>query len=365
MLSYKTKNILGLLLIFVPSAGFIFSHSFLLSNAFFVVSLVIGILCESMLYRIFSLPLWLSFNISFFAFSALTITYFPDNAAAYISYVLLGFCSGGLIFILPPNIIIGWFFYDKARTMGYVTSIGILLSLLSSFLFNTAPALFTIISFISMVFSSLIIIQSPPHITVDVFLDGTRHNKKNRLKLSAFFFLISLSLTFAYIIGYDSVSFIFNFSAVSAKSSVNGILTVLSMAAGPVVSSMFINKKGIYAGSVLLIFLSELSVMCAGFYSSRTFMSYIGCIAFGAAASSSMVICPLSVYYMMGCSSYNKNLGVISSFMPLGSAFLLLYNNAGSEDFLSSQSVISVLFILAVSFFTIFSAWKHRLVLLK
>lgn len=365
MLSYKMKNISGLLLIFVPSAGFVFSHGFLLENAVFAASLVAGVLCESILYRIFSLPLWLSFNISLFAFAALTITYFPGSAASYISYMLLGFCSGGIIFILPPNIIMGWFFYDKARTMGYVISIGIVLSLFFSYLFNSAPALFIIVSFISMVLSSLIIIKAPPHITVDVFLDGTKHNKKSRIKLSVFFFFIFLSLTFSYIIGYKSVPSAFNISVISAQSSINSILTVLSLAAGPLLSSFFANKKGIYAGSVLLIFLSELSVMCAGFHSSGTFMYYIGCIAFGAAVSSSLVICPLCIYYMMGCSSYNKNLGIISSSMLLGAALLLPFGSAGNMEFLSSQSVISVLFILAVSFFTIFSAWKHRLVLLK
>ncbi len=365
MLSYKTKNALGIILIFVPVAGFLFSLNRQLINPVFIIPLIAGILCESILYRIFSMSVWLSLNTSFFAFSALTITYFPGSAASYISYILLGFCSGGFIFILPPNAIIGWFFFDKAKSIGSIISIGIILACAAAYFFTVNPALSVVVSFISMVISSLIIVKTPPNITVDIFLDGTKHNKKNRIKLSVFFFLISLSLTFAYRAGYTSAFGDFDESAALSENSFNIILTIISIALGPALSALFADKKGIYGGTVMLIFLSELSVMCMGFYSSSSIMGYIGNIAFGMAISSTLVICPLSVYYIMGSSSYNKNLGTISTFIPLGAAFLLPYGGLSSEELFSIQSVISILFILVVSFFTIFSAWKHRLVLLK
>lgn len=124
-------------------------------------------------------------------------------------------------------------------------------------------------------------------------------------------------------------------------------------------------KKGVYSSSVLLIFLSELAIVSAGFYSSGGFMSALGNFAFGASLSSLLVICPLMIYYMLGPASYNNNLGRICPFLPLGLMSLFPFSTVENSQLISSPAIFSILLILVISFFIIFSAWKHRFVLLK
>ena len=91
----------------------------------------------------------------------------------------------------------------------------------------------------------------------------------------------------------------------------------------------------------------------------------LGNFAFGASLSSLLVICPLMIYYMLGPASYNNNLGRICPFLPLGLMSLFPFSTVENSQLISSPAIFSILLILVISFFIIFSAWKHRFVLLK
>ena len=224
------------------------------------------------------------------------------------------------------------------------------------------PALDIVVSSLFMIFASVFLWDKPVFINSGNFLDGTGHIKRSRFKLSLFFLLITFSLGFACRIGYMAWP---GMGQLGFQLSDQKLFIYLGMAAGPAVSALVSGKKGVYSSSVLLIFLSELAIVSAGFYSSGGFMSALGNFAFGASLSSLLVICPLMIYYMLGPASYNNNLGRICPFLPLGLMSLFPFSTVENSQLISSPAIFSILLILVISFFIIFSAWKHRFVLLK
>lgn len=361
-LFYHTKNIIGLIFLLIPSIGFLFYSSSVSSPFLLMASITLGIPSGRILYSRLSFSFWLCFMTIVCSYSIFIQAYFPATTAAYAACALLGFCSGGLLFILPPNITAGWFYTNKFQTLGIIFSAAILSAFPFVAFLRENPALVIVVSSLFMIFASVFLLDKPVFINSGNFLDGTGHIKRSRFKLSLFFLLITFSLGFACRIGYMAWP---GMGQLGFQLSDQKLFIYLGMTAGPAVSALVSGKKGVYSSSVLLIFLSELAIVSAGFYSSGGFMSALGNFAFGASLSSLLVICPLMIYYMLGPASYNNNLGRICPFLPLGLMSLFPFSTVENSQLISSPAIFSILLILVISFFIIFSAWKHRFVLLK
>lgn len=323
-----------------------------------IASVVIGIYLGRLFYDWLSFRFWLCF-VSFAAcYSVFNIINFQDTPAAYIGLILLGICEGSLIFILPANVIIGWFHINKTAVMGTVLS----LSILGSFPFlkwlSASGNIALGTALLLMFGASIFVVEKPVLINFGNCFKESKHIKKNRLKLSLFFMFSAFA-----------AGVVWRMEQSNLNAAVWGLEKELWMFAGliigPAAVALFTNKKGVYSSSVLMIFLSELSVMCAGFYSSDNLMSVLGCLAFGAVVSSTMVVCPLMVYYLMGPSRYNYHIGKVALFMPIGLSLAFPLQNLSDSQVTSYPLMLGTLFVLVLSFFVIFSAWKHRLVLLQ
>lgn len=136
-------------------------------------------------------------------------------------------------------------------------------------------------------------------------------------------------------------------------------------ATGPVILAFFAGKKGIFGSAILNIFLIETAVMCFSFYDKDSFLLMCGYLSLGLCLSSSVVICPLIAYYLFGPENYANRLCGIFKFLISGYWVILPVNFLEKPVFAFSPAVICTFILLLCSFFTVFSAWKHRLVLLK
>lgn len=359
---YRTKNIIGLVLMLVPAMGFLFYANSVSDSLLITAAVAAGIPAGKAMYGSLSFRFWLCFVTVVSVYSVFIMAAFPNTAAAYIGAALLGLSVGSLVFILPPNITAGWFHNGKFKALGVAFSISILAAYPVVAMLNSAPLLALAAAGLMMVFASVCLLDKPSFINRGNFLDGTGHARRTRRKLSLFFLLITLSLSFACRIGYMALLEPDSFSFNAGRQS---ILIYLGMAAGPSAAAFLSDKKGAYSSSVFLIFLSELAIVCAGFYSGGGFMAALGRFAFGASLSSLLVVCPMMIYYMMGPASYNSNLGRVSFFLPLGLMLLFPLKTVEESELLSTPAIFLILLALVVSFFIIFSAWKHRFVLLK
>ena len=96
---------------------------------------------------------------------------------------------------------------------------------------------------------------------------------------------------------------------------------------------------------------------------------FVNTFSQGLFLSAMTAVIPIAVYYIYGPAGYNGCLGAVWTAFPLGlvSAGALTKASADTNvPFLMSQNVsIFLMFLLTACFFTIFSAWRHRFILLK
>ena len=158
---------------------------------------------------------------------------------------------------------------------------------------------------------------------------------------------------------------IISFSATSLIASSIYPILILGMLAGPFVAYLFLKKKGVYNSCVLIVFLLETAFVTIGFYSHFTLAIYIGNIALGTAMTSSMILCPIATYYFRGPASFLKvfpfvTIGFFTGFILSNPILLLPIDTLTSSNFF-----LKMIGLILIAFFTIFSAWKSRFVLLK
>ena len=180
-LFYHTKNIIGLIFLLIPSIGFLFYSSSVSSPFLLMASITLGIPSGRILYSRLSFSFWLCFMTIVCSYSIFIQAYFPATTAAYAACALLGFCSGGLLFILPPNITAGWFYTNKFQTLGIIFSAAILSAFPFVAFLRENPALVIVVSSLFMIFASVFLLDKPVFINSGNFLDGTGHIKKKPL----------------------------------------------------------------------------------------------------------------------------------------------------------------------------------------
>lgn len=184
----------------------------------------------------------------------------------------------------------------------------------------------------------------------------------NTIKLSVYFFIISFCTAFAINISSHFASQIVIFDMFLLKPY--QILTI-GMIMGPLVTLLVLCKKGSYNTSVFIVYLLESSTVALGFYSPFTLATIIGNLTLGIAITSSMVMCPILTFYLRGPIHYlSAFLCVLTSYF-LGFILSNPFCKLPGSLAISGTPIIYVIILLLIGFFTVFSAWKGRLVLLK
>ena len=360
---YMTRNIFGLIFVISPLAGFLYIDQPFVLSIVFLSATLIGLPLAVTCYEFFNFKLWTTLCGVIFCYGAFLVLYWSGTPFAAVGSALSGLATGGLMFLLPANIIIHWFRVSKALMLGVIWSISLILGVFWKMALERNTYLSLFMSALFILSGTLFFLEKPPYFMENDFIKKPkslqRRRRNSSIKITAFSFILSISL------GVFSC-FI---SASSGKISVltgDNLFFLAGLTLGPIVSSLFIEKKGIYSGCILNIFAAEISIMCSGFSEAYKWFPSLAMFSCGFCLSMMTVILPILTYYLYGPAGYSKNLLHVLFPVPMG---ILLTTPINYFNLIEETSLIGVtigsLLLLVVGFFTVFSAWKHRLVLLK
>ena len=106
--------------------------------------------------------------------------------------------------------------------------------------------------------------------------------------------------------------------------------------------------------------------MCFGFETPSLWSFHLGSLALGAALTLLLTLLPILVYYLYGPTEFTERLAQVLLAFPIGLLPIPLLAEAALLDPLTvNYLTFAAMFLLMISFFIIFSAWKHRFILLK
>lgn len=401
---YKTRNITGIILIISPVLGtfradmpFLF-YLLLLAGA----AAAVPVHCAGILF----LPFRLWLFTACLAAAAGQILTMPSAAGllpfdpVYLSALLQGAACGGLLLLLPPVMTTGWFRRSKNMVLGILWSVSLLLLPLWQAAFTHAAGWASTAAFLFMA-AGILFLQRPPvnfHYRENPLLQGrsgtfVRPSIYTASIAASLGMVISLSVLMApeqnmFRLSGDS------FPGLPAMllSGLTAALPYLFLAAAPVLTALFMERKGVFSGCVLLIFLCESAVLClgsagsaaGGFAESAAWT--VGGVSGGAAAAAVgsrvlplagrgllaaaagclPVVLPILTHYLYGSINFLESFGRLVFFLPAGLLASMPFCYLASEgELLPEDPVIFLLFLLVMSFFCIFSAWKHRFIILK
>ena len=443
---YKTRNIAGIVLIISPLLGafrpdrpFLF-YLLLLTGA----AAAVPVHCAGILF----LPFRLWIFLACLAAAAGQILAAPFAAGflpfdpVWLSALLQGAACSGLLLLLPPVMITGWFRRSKTMVLGILWSVSLLLLPLwqaaflhaadwasaASAIFMAAgilflqrppvnfrfrenplllgrsgtfvkPSIYTASIAASLgIVVSLSVLMTPERNTLSPF--GELHSVQASMLLSGG----TLSALPSMLLSGDALSALPSM----LLSGLAAALPYLFLAASPVLTALFVERKGIFSGCVLLIFLCESAVLCLGSAGSAAggFVGSAGCgfaesvsgglvestagimggVPGGAAAANVgsrvlplagrgllaaaagclPVVLPILTHYLYGSINFLESFGRLVFFLPVGLLASMPFCYMAAEgELLPEDPVIFLLFLLVLSFFCIFSAWKHRFIILK
>ena len=402
---YKTRNIAGIVLIISPLLGafrpdrpFLF-YLLLLTGA----AAAVPVHCAVILF----LPFRLWIFLACLAAAAGQILAAPFAAGflpfdpVWLSALLQGAACSGLLLLLPPVMITGWFRRSKTMVLGILWSVSLLLLPLWQAAFLHAADWASAASAIFMA-AGILFLQRPPvnfRFRENPLLLG---RSGTFVKPSIYTASIAASLGMVVSLsilmtpsGQDVHSLCGELQSAQVSMLLSGLtaaLPYLFLAAAPVLTALFVERKGVFSGCVLLIFLCESAVLClgsaggaaGGFVGSAA--GLMGGVSGGAAAADVgsrvlplagrgllaaaagclPVVLPILTHYLYGSINFLESFGRLVFFLPVGLLASMPFCYLAAEgELLPEDPVIFLLFLLVLSFFCIFSAWKHRFIILK
>lgn len=365
---YHTRNILGLILVISPLVGFLYiDYNFTLSMIF-LCSIAAGIPLGSACYRLINFRLWTGLACIGVCLGALLLrgegALGGSAAAKAVGMAFVGFYAGGLAAVVPANLMVNWFRASKTLLLGAVFSISITAGALLTALMERHTYLTLSLSLIMMLTGCLFFLQRPPVFWGESALSWDKKFRSVKRAAAVRLFLFIMAVSFA--VGLSLFSPM-NSQAFDSSISANRVF-LLGLMAGAFAAALLSEFKSVYGGCILVIFLAELSVFYFG-AGNTTMQLFVNTFSQGLFLSAMTAVIPIAVYYIYGPAGYNGCLGAVWTAFPLGlvSAGALTKASADTNvPFLMSQNVsIFLMFLLTACFFTIFSAWRHRFILLK
>ena len=355
----NANNIICLALVCAISMSFFVIVSGVKELTFLLISAFVGVdFCQSA--KTFLRERALAFCL--YAFSL--YGYFCDlswkeTPLHFISIVFLGIGIGGLLYVLLSSFFYGFCTPQKTISKKYY--------LLGSIVF---PSFCIFLSFyvryssiVSVVLLSMLgligcyILSNSNMTRTSEFFEEHKVHKRNRLKISIFFLIISVSSSLIWAINAQNQPF------QDPAQYTTILLTGISV--GPIVTLFLVNKKGVYSGCIWLIFLAEISLMCTTLYRHMAYGPMIGTFTQGFLLTSTLTLCPILTYYMLGPHSFFDNFAKVIKSLIIGYLPILPLSTAPLVFINSTEITLATIFLLLGGFFTVFSAWSHRLVLLK
>ena len=366
---YLSRNIIGLIIVISPLVGFLCIDHSLLFSAGFLCGLIIGVPLALGCYTLLPFQLWTFFYV-LLSCGGCFLFYIRENDILAVSgAVLAGVSFSGLALLLPANLIVSWFRFSKTRLLGVVWAAAFACGLLWKILLESFPYPALLAAGALMLIGVLCFLERPPRFLLQSEAQTSPRSGRrlsclrfrSTCKVFCYTLILSLSLSLAL--------FLVTFSQRSALT-LSGFTTLQAMypalTAGPLCCAWFIERKGVYSGCVLLIFLTEITIMCFGFETPSLWSFHLGCLALGAALTLLLILLPILVYYLYGPTEFCERLAQVSLAFPIGLAtFPLLSKTQLLDPLTVNYLTFAAMFLLMISFFIIFSAWKHRFILLK
>ena len=349
----KTRTLTGLTLILSPLLSVLSAD---LPPSFwppFFSSMILGLLPLRKLTNRLPFRFWLMLCGFLSTIGIYFITLQNPGTSVLPAPILLGCSASGLLLILPPWIAVGRY-VSAAPFLGLAWSCSLLcsifLQILTEFTPVSTPALAAILTSVGFFCLSGRIphsqlLEHPPH---DFF-------SPSMVKAVVFFLCLLTSIGVCSVIS----------PAKSPASSESGLIFSFFLACGPLLSSWFAEKKGIYSSCILTIFLTETSLLLTSSSENSAALAAGGAIL-ALAAGSTAVIIPMLTFYLCGRTGYIRGLLPLLLCIPVSLLFSWPFRIMASQGELVQQDTAAFLFFLLVmGFLCIFFAWKHRFIILK
>ncbi|MGN0714993.1 MAG: hypothetical protein ACI4LN_04150, partial [Anaerovoracaceae bacterium] len=286
---YKTRNIAGIVLIISPLLGafrpdrpFLF-YLLLLTGA----AAAVPVHCAGILFLPFRLWLFLAClaaaagQILAAPFAAGFLPFDP----VWLSALLQGAACGGLLLLLPPVMITGWFRRSKTMVLGILWSVSLLLLPLWQAAFLHAAGWASAVSAIFMA-AGILFLQRPP---VNFrFRENPLLLGRSGTFVKPSIYTASIAASLGMVLSL-SVLMMPEQNTLIPFGELHSALPYLFLAASPVLTALFVERKGIFSGCVLLIFLCESAVLCLGSAGSAA-GEFVGSAAGGFAESAAGIM---------------------------------------------------------------------------
>lgn len=326
-----------------------------------VISATAGIfLFRACMNRLSLMPLTFSASVIAYFGGCLTVS---DSSffLYYAGNVLTGLALGGPMFILPARLILAGFKGKMCLPLSFIWTVSILSVIALRVILSASPYAALNTAFIMLTAGSILLRNMPVFDFGFSPIAGTRNRKKSAgIKCFTLFTGTATALALSM-----ASSVFFQVQPPAFEKNISVLLFIFGAVTGPFTAAFFSEKKGIFNGAILNIFLIEICVMCFSFYEKDIFLLYCGYLALGLSLSFPLTICPLITYYLFGPENYTGRLAGIFAFLLAGFWLTAPLNFIEQPVFFSSPAVIGTFILLLCSFFAVFSSWKRRLVLLK
>ena len=354
-LFYLTRNIIGLILVLSPLAGLLYIDLTFSLSIIFMSGLLAGI------------PLWhycselLNFRLrtSIAAVLACAGSFFCASGAENLPAAFLaGLAAGGLALNLPPCTVIGWFRASKTLLLAAVWTVSLALGTVYGLIMERNTYLYLFLSAISALSGTLFFLEEPFVLPAAHIEPSTPVRRSCCLKTMFFAAATGFAGFISCLTMPEDVPFDFFVSPDS--------FFIAGIILGPLTAGFVSDNKSVYNGCILMIFLGELAAAGAAHGNSLVSLLYAGRFACGLLLSGMLVTIPVLTYYLSDAVSFRRHLAMNSAAACVGMIAAFPVAFLASFPAVSGLYTAPIVFIMLIlSFFTLFSAWKHRLFLLK
>lgn len=301
---------------------------------------------------------------------------------SYAGAVLIGLFAGGMGLILPAQTTIAL----KSKIvfpLAFVWSFSIFTAVAARFLFRNhlhllSAALFTVMLISLFLIKESMISDSYSPAAGKTASPADKKTKKKILSIDLFAMFSGASAAAIVpsvreiISGVKEAAFSVQDTVFPIRETVFPLISPLPLAllvfgfiSGPVISAFFVERKGVFNATLFGIFITETCVLCFSLYNRSFVLAYLGCLLFGTSLSFPLAVCPLMSYYLFGPESCIKKTADMLIFLLVGYLAAFPVGIAAKPVFSSSLVLFQTILLLLSSFFAVFSAWKHRLILLQ
>ena len=358
---YCTRNILGPVMVISPLVGFLYIDFNFDLFVVFLLSAMLGLPFGLHLYKPGLFKAWTMICSVTCCIASGVHIITGSSASLYCTAFVLGLLMSTIAVIFPADMAAGWFRSSKTQVLGLIWTLSIMLGVSLGILTKRFTYLFWILSCL-MIAAGIVFSEEPPHQVLHRFSSVPRNFAAGN-RHSATFKICSFAACIAFSAGLGPAGSLASVVLDSLQSA--GLFLIAGLCTGPAVSALMIHRRGVYSGSVLLLFMAQISAACTVQFPSMILPSYMAYLASGLCFGSIPVIFPVLAYYICGPDGFNLSLcRIAASFLAGFIASISIVVVGIPMAFYVLLPAIAML-LLVFAFFTIFSAWKGRIFLLK